>query len=123
MTFHKSKIQAKNFKFLLILILVSFIIFNLPFLNRSGNIGSVFRNERLEKNPKISQLSKRIHIDNNWSEAKIAGICTGLGTYGDPYIIQDLFINGNGTGNGITITSKNDYFRIENCTILIVVLV
>ncbi len=59
----------------------------------------------------------RIYINNNWPDARDADICTGSGTFADPYIIQDLIIDGNGTGNGIAIRSRNEYFRIENCTI------
>ena len=32
-------------------------------------------------NLKISKLSGKIHIDNNWTATKSAGICTGEGTY------------------------------------------
>jgi len=69
------------------------------------------------KNLKLSKVPGRIHIDNNWSDAKTTGICTGSGTYSDPYVIVDLEIDGGGTGIGISIKSQNDYFRIENCTI------
>jgi len=61
--------------------------------------------------------SDRIFISNNWSAAEADGICTGSGTYSNPYVIRDKVINGNGSGNGIAIRSRNDYFRIENCTI------
>jgi len=36
------------------------------------------------KNLKISAVSGKIHIDNNWSAAKAVGICTGNGIYTDP---------------------------------------
>lgn len=66
---------------------------------------------------KISAISGKIHIDNNWSAAEIAGICTGGGTYSDPYIIEDLVINGGGSGNCILIENSSEYFKIENCTV------
>jgi len=74
------------------------------------------------QNLKISKISGKIHIDDtnpsaNWSAAKIAGICTGSGTYSDPYVIEDLIIDGGGTGSGIWIQNSIKYFRIENCTI------
>jgi len=66
---------------------------------------------------KNSIISGKIYI-NNWSSAVEAGICTGSGTFSDPYVVKDLIIDGEGTGTGILIEhSKNFYFRIENCTI------
>ena len=64
-----------------------------------------------------STISGKIHIDNNWSVAKAAGICTGEGTASDPYVIKDLEIDGGGTGSCILIENSNVFFRIENCTV------
>ena len=66
---------------------------------------------------KISAVSGKIHINNNWSDAKVAGICTDSSTYSDPYIIEDLEIDGGGSGSCIFIENSNIPFRIENCTI------
>ena len=44
-------------------------------------------------NVKLSEVSGKIHIDNNWTDAKDAGICTGNGTYSEPYVIEDLVID------------------------------
>ncbi|MFX1304970.1 MAG: nitrous oxide reductase family maturation protein NosD, partial [Promethearchaeota archaeon] len=52
----------------------------------------------------------------NWSVAKDAGICTGYGTYSEPYIIEDLEIDGNNLENCIWIESSDVYFIIRNCT-------
>ncbi|OLS14300.1 MAG: hypothetical protein RBG13Loki_2073 [Promethearchaeota archaeon CR_4] len=41
----------------------------------------------------------------------------GSGTYGNPYVIQDLIIDGGGSGSCIYITNTWLYFRIENCTV------
>ncbi|UCC18231.1 MAG: right-handed parallel beta-helix repeat-containing protein [Promethearchaeota archaeon] len=62
-------------------------------------------------------MSGRIIIANNWSVARANDICTGSGTFLDPYVIEDLIIDGGGIGIGIAIGSKKEYFRIENCTI------
>lgn len=64
-----------------------------------------------------SEFSERIHINNNWTEAWEAGICTGNGIYSDPYIIEDLVIDGGGQGYCILIENSNVYFKIENCTV------
>jgi len=68
-------------------------------------------------NLKISAISGKIHINNNWSAAKIALNFTGNGTYSEPYIIEDWVIDANNTGSGILIENSNVYFRIENCTV------
>ena len=69
------------------------------------------------KNLKISVVSEKIHIDNNWTAAKTAGICTGNGIYSDPYVIEDLVIDGGGLGSCILIENSIVYFKIENCTV------
>jgi len=75
-----------------------------------------------DETPKISAASGKIHIDDdspsiNWTVAKKDGICTGNGTYSEPYVIEDLEIDGEGSGSGIFIENSDVYFRIENCTL------
>jgi len=79
---------------------------------KKGNLTTVEN-----KNLKSSIVSERIVIANNWSAANATGICTGSGSFSDPYVIKDLIIDGGGEGTGISIRSRNDYFKIENCTI------
>ena len=69
-----------------------------------------------DKQLKMSKVSERIHIDNNWTDALAAGICTGAGTYLNPYLLEDLIIDGGGQGDSILIENSEDYFIIENCT-------
>jgi parallel beta-helix repeat protein len=68
-------------------------------------------------NLKISVVSEKIHIDNNWTAAKDAGICTGEGTYSNPYIISNLEIDGEGSDYCIWIENSNVYFKIEKCSL------
>ncbi len=70
-----------------------------------------------DENLKISKVSGKIHIYNNWTDAVTAGICTGSGTYSDPYVIEDLVIDGGGSGTGIWIQFSSVYFKVENCTV------
>ncbi|MHA2430242.1 MAG: Loki-CTERM sorting domain-containing protein [Promethearchaeota archaeon] len=75
-----------------------------------------------KKNLKISAVLGPIHIDDNnpsanWSVAKDAGLCTGNGTYSEPYVIEDLVIDTNGSGSCIFIENSDVYFKIENCTV------
>ena len=73
------------------------------------------------KNPKISGFwpnCPRIHIQNdNWSETDLEWIQNQTGTYNDPHRIENVTINGGGTGSGIFIENSSDYFIIRNCTI------
>ncbi|MEE9377669.1 MAG: right-handed parallel beta-helix repeat-containing protein [Candidatus Lokiarchaeia archaeon] len=41
--------------------------------------------------------------------------CTGSGTYSDPYVIENLYINGQGSGGMIYIRHSKKYFIIRNC--------
>jgi len=70
-----------------------------------------------DDNLKSSKISERIHINNNWTDAKISGICTGFGTHSEPYVIEDLVIDGDDSGTCILIENSWAYFRIENCTL------
>ena len=66
---------------------------------------------------KSSAISGKIHIDNNWTAAKGVGICTGFGTYSEPYVIEDFIIDVGGPGSCITVENSTEFFRIENCTL------
>ncbi len=62
-----------------------------------------------------------IHITNlNWTIANETDWCSGSGTWGDPYLIENMKINASDSpiGCGIFIeNSVNDYFTIRNVTI------
>jgi len=114
---------SKNIYFKKLLILIGFSILFILALNSNiltldGKIGKHDNNLTIiNRNLKISGISGKIHINNNWSDAKTASICTGSGTYMDPYVIRDLIINGNYSGNCILIENSFKYFKIENCTL------
>jgi parallel beta-helix repeat protein len=73
------------------------------------------------KGLRISKVSSPIYINDadpsyNWSVAKNAGICTGEGTYSDPYLIKGLVIDGSGLDvNGILIENSEAFFIIRAC--------
>jgi parallel beta-helix repeat protein len=92
---------------------------NLSYITDNSNKSLDYSNDfTLDKdNLKISAVSEKIHIDNNWTAAKAAGICTGEGTFSDPYIIKDLEIDAGGSDCGIEVIGSNVYFRIENCRV------
>ncbi|MHA1212183.1 MAG: NosD domain-containing protein, partial [Candidatus Heimdallarchaeota archaeon] len=54
----------------------------------------------------------------NWEvTASYYDWCSGSGMWNDPYIIQDLELDGRGTHNCIEIYNSDVYFEIKNCTI------
>ncbi len=99
--------------------LAPMITVNLSFItdnsNKSSDYSDVINLDN--ENLKLSKVSGKIHIDNNWSAVEAAGICTGTGTYSDPYVIEDLVIDGGGSGSNIWIENSKDCFKIENCTL------
>jgi peptide/nickel transport system substrate-binding protein len=68
--------------------------------------------------PPFSVLIDDTLPEYNWSKtADENDWCTGSGTSGDPYIIEDIVVNGQGLTNGIEIRNSNVFFKIRNCTI------
>ena len=58
--------------------------------------------------------------DGNWSTAAGYEWCSGDGSWGNPYVIENVTIDADNspTGSGIFINNfKNDYFIINNCTV------
>ncbi|MFX0017237.1 MAG: NosD domain-containing protein [Candidatus Hermodarchaeota archaeon] len=83
--------------------------------NSDDNNGLNLGNENL----KFLVVSGKIHIINNsgWADFRNDGNCTGSGTYSDPYVIEDLVIDGGGSGSCIWIENSDVFFKIENCNV------
>ncbi len=111
----KSNAKPKTIIFIALGIVIAFSTLSNDTLNFNG--GNSDDSNLDNKNLQISAVSGKIHIDNNWTDAKDAEICTGLGTYSDPYVIEDLEIDGGGSGSCIWIENSDVYFKIENCTV------
>jgi len=112
---------------ILILIIFGILLAFSPIINNWLKFNAGFNEKTSEnndiitldnKNFQISAVSGKIHIDNNWSAAKSAGICTGQGTYSDPYVIKNLVIDSEGSGNCIWIENSSVHFKIENCKLI-----
>ena len=108
------------------LIIIGILFALLPIINANLSYITDNRNKTLDysdvitlekKNLQISAVSGKIHINNNWTDAWDEELCTGNGTYSEPYVIEDLVIDGGGSGSCILIENSNVYFKIENCTI------
>lgn len=118
-------------------------LLGLLFLFVGGNILSVFlsevnteddifnNNKGIEENTvdKLKQAGfwnltgTPIFIDDtdplyNWSITESTyDWCSGAGTFGNPYIIENVTLDGQGTDRCIDIRNSNVYFRIQNCTL------
>jgi len=63
----------------------------------------------------------RVFIDDedpnyNWSKTVAENDwCNGSGTYEDPYVIENLYVNAHGVGGCVFITNSKKYFVIRNC--------
>lgn len=54
---------------------------------------------------------------HNWIWAASQPWCSGSGTESDPYVIENLKIDAEGSENCIEILNSNEYFVISNCTL------
>jgi len=96
------------------------IITNFSYITGDSNETAQYNDDMAfdNKNLKIAATSRKIHIDNNWTATKSAGICTGNGTYSQPYVIEDLVMDAGTCGSRILIENSIVYFKIENCIII-----
>ena len=111
----KMKSRAKSKSIIMILITLGVIFALLPIITNNHTDGIVFDNEIL----KTSEVSGKISINGNsgWASFKAAGNCTGDGTYSLPYVIEDLIIDGGGSGSCILIENSDAYFIVRNCSL------
>ena len=91
------KFNAKSKIIILITLGILFALlpmspYNISSITGNNSNSSEFSNEIAfnNENLMIAVTSGKIHIDNNWTDAKVAGICTGNGIFSDPYIIDNL---------------------------------
>jgi len=54
---------------------------------------------------------------HNWTWAETQPWCSGSGSWADPYVIENVTIDGKYSGRCIEIMNSNTYFIIRNCTI------
>ena len=83
----------------------------------AGNIG--YKNISLNKHVGMWLLSP-FTIDDlgsgdyTWLEASIKGWCKGSGTSSDPYVIENIIIDGENSGSCIEIKNSNEFVVINN---------
>lgn len=120
------QLQNKIKKYLSTLLLLFIIVgqFGILFMNsgESGNISDNL-NKPIAKPNKLKNSGywspDYIHIDNNWSQAaNLDWVQDGLGTWKDPFIIENVTIDAQTSGSCIFINNTDEYFIIRNCTLL-----
>ncbi len=98
-------------------------IFNLGNSQVSWDVSDYveFTGPPIDTSPPYYLAVYRIFIDETnpnytWSKTESENEwCSGLGTEGDPYKIEGLYINAQGIGGCILIDNSNNYFIIKNC--------
>lgn len=107
------------------------IVISLVALIALSSVSSIIRNSynfEDEKNvgtKNISQSNVTIPIlideedpTRNWSYTVVTyDWCTGNGKLNDPYVIENITINGENSGSCIEIRNSNVYFNIDGCTL------
>ncbi|MHA1291500.1 MAG: right-handed parallel beta-helix repeat-containing protein, partial [Promethearchaeota archaeon] len=115
------------------LILILFIlVFNYQIMNSLFLVNNPYDHSYNKSNNKIEKININgywnltgfpIYINDldpnyNWSKtAKDNEWCKGSGTWKDPYIIENITINGMGSSSSIRILNSNKYFIINNVTL------
>ncbi len=116
--------------------LIIFFLFISLFLSLTFNKSEIIK-EAADKNEDSREINNSgHHLDNsgfwnltgspifiddckpkyNWEKVSSEHEwCFGRGTLDDPYIIENVIINGKNSGSGITIRNSDVYFIIKNC--------
>ena len=110
------------FSMILVLSLATFYNFH---INESTNTEDVYKNNKINlETAGYWDLTTPIVIDDsdinkNWSyTSSHYDWCSGSGTWNDPYLLENVTIDGQSTDTCLTIlNSKTAYFVIRNCTV------
>jgi parallel beta-helix repeat protein len=114
-------------KVLIIVIILTLFIFSLNFskfirTNINKNALSEKKSVRIRESGYWDLNGTQIFIDDsdpdfNWSKtANENDWCFGTGTWSDPYVIENITIDGRGLSNCIEIKNSEAYFIIRNCS-------
>ncbi len=121
--------KLKNKVKILVLIEIIFLvggIYCYEFKNQIINSNFKLANQ---KNPNLKNsgywdlTGNPIFIDDsdpnyNWSKTTIENAwCSGSGSWADPYVIENVTLDGQGSSNCIEIRNSDAYFIIRNCSL------
>jgi len=102
--------------FILTVICLNLISGPLVFSQHRGNNGDSILNVKSSGFWKFTD--RNIHIDGNWSLVNDTyDWISGAGTWLDPYLIENVDINGTAVNSTIIIENADAYFKIKNCTL------
>ena len=115
--------KLKSIKSLVIIsvLIALFTGANLGFNFTNLTSSSTSNEEKYIEHIKISATyNSTVEIDDtditkNWEVAKVAGVCTGAGTPGDPYIISDDLFNTTSGSVCLAISHSRKHFEVLNC--------
>ncbi|MBY8983842.1 MAG: right-handed parallel beta-helix repeat-containing protein [Candidatus Lokiarchaeota archaeon] len=99
------------------------MIYNFSVLPKTITENEICSNENLQNSGFWDLTGSPIFIDDddpahNWAiTAATNEWCSGSGIWTDPYLIENVTINGLGSNNCIEIRDSNAYFIIQNCTL------
>jgi len=119
------KRKVKTLGCLIILFGVSIFLLNYGLSqNNLKSVDKIYSSEDIFTELKISVAVSPIFIDerypgSDWAWAVTQPWCTGSGTEGDPYLLENLEIDAAGSVHGICIIIQfsNAYFIIRTCTL------
>lgn len=122
--------MRRNYSILILFVLVAFQGFNnlyylelrrTSFENKSAFVPNKIFKVKGSETWFLNGTSIYINDNNpeyNWSKTEAEnGWCSGNGTQNDPYIIENVIIDANNSGNCIEIRSSSKHFIIQNCTL------
>ncbi len=123
-------IYMKTNKQINFLLISSILLISFSFVANNVNDNNInILEDNIEDNDKIREIKQSASWDLTGSPISIVGNsgwettkntypwCSGSGLINDPYIIENVTIDGLGTGNCILVQSSNVYFKIRNCNL------
>jgi parallel beta-helix repeat protein len=123
-------VKSRNLKYIIFFLgIIIFCVFNTAFLNHFGvsynkDKSLIISNDNVEiKNSALIPVAPII-IDNddpllNWSVWRDNSIwCSGNGTINDPFVIENIEINGQNRSTCLEIRNSYVYFEIRECRFL-----
>ncbi|MBY9002480.1 MAG: right-handed parallel beta-helix repeat-containing protein [Candidatus Lokiarchaeota archaeon] len=114
--------MKSNIKIVLFTLVILFLFSSMCKAFSNEEINLVEFNEeppnQIEELGSWNLIGTTISVDNNWTAVEAAhDWCTGEGTESEPYLIENVTIDAQGSGSCIKIQNSNDYFIIQNCSL------
>ena len=100
------------------ILLICFLLLSVKSVMQTPKTDFISQNFRMQI-PRNTVVALPIIINGsdpnqNWTNCSWV---SGSGTWNDPFLLQNLFINANGSEAGIMIEETDQFFQIINCTV------